>query len=239
MSNLATCTCGYQVQLPNAHSGTPRHCPLCGKALAPGEAHVTTTPAPFAPSAPLLLDDEGTTSPPVQRRRRRRKRAGASRPRKLNRLLPAISLDGTILGLTVSRWLIIVSVILALVILAWLLVPELGFGPYYTVERFADLPATTDLKTSQAGAGIIVHTHRTPAGSIQERIETSRTILDLTGGLFHLEQPEVKRTSTFHQGGRQVVCEMEWVRHQGIVSVKCDGRPVPRGLWSRLWDVDQ
>jgi hypothetical protein len=195
---------------------------------------------PVAPSTiPVLAEEDELPLANVRLRRRRKKRK-RNWQAKLLSLLPPISLDGRFLGLSIRRWLGFAGTLLVVALLAWLLVPECSTSPFYSVSGFRELPTVVHRGTSETQQGIIVHIHRTRAGTIDERIVTRTIILDLSTKTFLSRgPPEISRSNTALQAGCAVEYEIEWTASQGIVSVTCDGQPVPRGLWSRLWDVDR
>jgi hypothetical protein len=234
-----TCACGHHLELDEQQLGTSAQCPSCGRSFTVGAAQVTAAPV----SVPSLVselkeEDDERTVPDIKIRRRRKKRKGKRKATFLG-LFPVAALEGTFLGVSIGKWLAIAVTILVFVLLAWLLVPELGSGPYYTIEQFADPMATKGKGTVSADSGIIVHIHRTPAGTVQERIVTRTSILDLTGKLVVRDRDQATRSGGTSQGNRQVMYQIEWNRQQGVAAVECNGQPVPRGLWSRIWDIDK
>jgi len=226
-----TCHCGQSFRAAADLLGKQVTCPVCGQLIDIPSSARSASRAPEAEPMASTDDWWAAELPPSTTARvltsaRTLPRATASQRKTQSRResfsLPSIHVE--VLGMSGTRWLTVLGLLLGLVALGYYFIPGTGVRPYYTTKPYDDGVGHVDL--GNATKGWIITIHDTSAGAIEERVITQSVRAFGKTKSFETYN-ECTREGSMGNGDRQVHYETRWTRDEGFVTVKVDGKNVP------------
>jgi hypothetical protein len=229
MPLVHTCDCGHRLRLKEEHVGKRLKCPRCSESFTVSDKPAADKAAPRC-SAAADEDDDGASAPEEgkdeQQPKRRRKR---KKVKKRWFRLPEIHVS--FLGLSGWAWVVIFVIMLTLLgggLAVYHAVPGWGSRMCYSIEPFGQEAPPGLL--GEMSKGITVKIHNTPAGTIEHKLVTARTVAGLKTAKYDRRTSLAVRDTAKGPSG-EVAYEIDWTFDRGIVSVKCDGHLVPAAIW--------